>query len=216
MAVPTSILTEPQRQERLRQLGLDPSDLREAIRTGYSHAATCTDHDPRSLPGTLAWAKGTGDLRDRLKPRGWKANRNENFESVIHPEGRQAVAVMAGTSQTGCAVGLPPRTKTPRGPATDRAVRTNQQLSFAGADPAFGPPPGDSDGHVTWLLLHYFDREDKEIRLELSLPSEMTGKQVTAWSERILLETIPFATKIVNFDEVEAAEIDVDVTRRQS
>jgi hypothetical protein len=39
---------------------------------------------------------------------------------------------------------------------------------------------------------------------------------VTAWHERILLETIPFATKIVDFDEVEAADINVDITRRQS
>jgi len=215
MAVPSSVLPEPDRRLRLQQLGLDVSDLREAMRAGYNHAASCTDHDPRSLPGTLAWAKGTGDLRDRLKVHGWKADRNENFESVVHPKGHHAVAIMAGTSQTGCADGLPPRTKTPRGPATGRAVQANRQLSFAGSDPAFGP--SDEDGrHVTWLLLHYYDRNSKEIRVELSLPSEMTGKQVTAWHERILLETIPFATKIVDFDEVEAADINVDITRRQS
>jgi hypothetical protein len=94
-------------------------------------------------------------------------------------------------------------------------VQANRQLSFAGSDPAFGPSDEDRR-HVTWLLLHYYDRNSKEIRLELSLPSEMTGKQVTAWHERILLETIPFATKIVDFDEVEAADINVDITRRQS
>jgi hypothetical protein len=214
MAVPSSVLPEIDALRRLQQLGLEEADLREAMRIGYNHAASCTDHDPRALPGTLAWAKGTGDLRDRLKVRKWRADRNENFESVVHPDGRHAVAIMAGTSQTGRADGLPPRTKTPRGPATDRAVQANRQLSFAGADPAFGPLPEDGR-RTTWLLLHYYDRDEKEIRLELSLPSEMTGKQVTAWQERILLQTIPFATKIVDFDEVEAAEINVDVTRRQ-
>src|ERR1700760_4089579 len=215
MAVPSSVLPEIDARLRLQQLGLDEADLREAMRVGYNHAASCTDHDPRALPGTLAWAKGTGDLRDRLKTRRWKADRNENFESVVHPDGHHAVAIMAGPPQTGRADGVPPRTKTPRGPATGRAVQANRQLSFAGSDPAFGPVSADAR-RATWLLLHYYDRDKKEIRLELSLPSEMTGKQVTAWQERILLETIPFATKIVDFDEIEAAEINVDVTRRQS
>ncbi len=46
---------------------------------------------------------------------------------------------------------------------------------------------------------HYYARDSKEIGSSPP-PSEMTGKQVTAWQERLPLETIPFATKIVDFD----------------
>jgi hypothetical protein len=216
MAVPSSILLDADGVRRLQQLGLSSEVLRESARIGHGHAAGCTDHDPRSLPGTLAWGKGTGHLRDELKPDGWTPDRQENFETVVHPSNSHAVALAAGTSQTGRREGPPPRTKTPRGPATSRAVDANKQLSFAGSDPAFGPAHADGDERETWLLLHYHDQPAGEVRLELSCPDEMTGKQVTGWSERIILESVPLSTELDLAPDVdEDLEIDVNVTRRE-
>lgn len=84
MAVPVTAVTGPLADLRLADLGLTATDLQEAVRYGYAYAAGCTANDPLVLPSTLAWGKGTGHLRDSAKPRGWKADRLENFESVVH------------------------------------------------------------------------------------------------------------------------------------
>lgn len=211
MAIPRSTLGELEGQERLGDLDVATHELREAIRIGYGHAAGCTNHDPRSLPGTLAWGKGTGHLRDVLKLRGWVADSYSNYETVVHPSNSHAIALAAGTADTGRKA--LPRTKTPKGPATSRAVRRNAQMSFVGADPAFGYVAVEDEHRTTWLLLHYHDRVADQIRLELSCPDEMTGKQVTGWSERIPLEPVPFATD-VEIDNEDDVDIDVDVSRR--
>jgi hypothetical protein len=214
MAIPSSALSELHARQRLGDLNLTEQDLREAIRIGYGHAAGCTNHDPCSLPGTLAWGKGTGHLRDILKLRGWTADSLSNFETVVHPSNSHAVALAAGTADTGRRGGLP-RTRTPKGPATSRVVRRNAQLSFVGNDPAFGDAPVADKDRATWLLLHHYDKDAGEIRLELSWPAEMSGKQVTGWRERILLVAVPFSSDVeIPIDDEDDIDIDVDVSRR--
>lgn len=213
MTIPRSALSDLEGRQRLAELDLSADELREAIRTGYGHAAGCTNHDPRSLPGMMAWGKGTGYLRDLLKMRSWRPDSTSNYETVVHPTNSHAVALASGTAETGDA-DLTPRTKTPKGPATSRAVERNRQLSFAGQDPAFEDAPVADKHRETWLLLHYHDRKSDEIRVELSCPAEMSGKQVTGWRERILLEPVPFSTDLeIDFDDEDDGDIDVDVSR---
>lgn len=221
MSIPSSVLTGPMADLRLQQLGLTAAELYECMFTGYSAAATCTDHDPRSLPGTLAWAKGIGHLRDVLKPRGWKADRASNYETAMHPTNAHAVAISSGTSQTGIADGPPPRTKTPKGPATSRAVKRNAQLSLGQGTGVFAGAAAevDDEDRETWILLHYFDTDAEEIRLELSSPLTMEGKQITAWRERIILPPFDFATDVeIDFttDPEDDLAIDIDVPRRRA
>ena len=78
MSIPSSALAGPMADLRRQQLDVTAAELHECMFAGYSAAATCTDHDPRSLPGTLAWGKSIGHLRDVLKPRGWTADRTSN------------------------------------------------------------------------------------------------------------------------------------------
>lgn len=212
--IPSSALPEDDGDRRLVELGMTARALRECARIGYGFAAACTAHDPRSLPGTLAWGKGTGHLRDEMVLEGWKADSTQNLETVVHPTGSHAVALASGTSTTGMRDTIPPRTRTPKGPATSRVVERNAQLSFAGRHPAFGEELIAEGARETWLLLHHYDADAEEIRLELSLPSEMRGKQVTGWRERILLEPVPFSTDINFDDDEDDGDIDVDVTRR--
>src|SRR4051794_13479304 len=130
MSTPSTAITGLAATARLFELGATAAELHGCMFTGYSAGATCTDHDPRSLPGTLVWGKGIGDLRDTLKPRGGPADRASNYETAVHPSNSHAIAICAGTSQTGIAEGAAPRTKTPKGPATSRAVRRNAQLAL--------------------------------------------------------------------------------------
>ena len=220
MAIATTAISGQPAHDRLRELDLTADELRDAVQMGYTHAAGCTNHDPRSLPGTIAWGKATGHLRDIKKPQGWRADRESNFETTVHPTNSHCVAFAAGTSGTGRDDGLPPTTKTPRGPATGRAVWRNRQLSLGAGTDVFagtGEQVEDSE-RATWLLLHYFDCDGEEIRIELSCPLELVGSQITQWRDRILLDAIPFAADDLDVplhdDEDDDGQIDIDIQRR--
>jgi hypothetical protein len=212
--IPSSALAGLPGDNRLRQLDLSADELREAIHVGYTAASTCTAHDPLSLPGTLAWGKGIGHVRDLTAPRDWKADRDSNYETAVHPSNSHAVALAAGTPDTGREDGLP-RTKTPKGPATGRAVKRNAQLPLGHETDVFAGTgePVDDSARETWLLLHYYDKDAEEIRVELSCPMEMKGKQITQWRERIILEPIPFSED-VDIDLDDDGDIDIDIQRK--
>jgi hypothetical protein len=200
-------------QGRLDELGLKEEVLREAVQTGLQHAFGCTLHDPPSLPGILAWGKTVRHLRDRLIPQGWTGSNARNYATVIHPKGNLAIAVAAGDSNTGRPEPLMPSTRAEKGPATRDAVRSNQ-LTFADVSEHF-PPPKEIPGTQTWLLLHYADELAEEIRLELSLPADMTADGfVVRWRERIILTPVPFTPQPLSAPAEETEEIDIKIERR--
>jgi hypothetical protein len=198
---------------RLDELGLYEEVLRDAVQNGLQHAFACTLHDPPSLPGILAWGKTVRHLRDRLIPQGWSGSNARNYATVIHPKGSLAIAVAAGDSNTGCLEPLMPSTRAEKGPATRDAVLSNQ-LTFADVSEHF-PRPESVPGMQTWLLLHYADEVAEEVRLELSLPADMTADGfVVRWHERIILAPIPFTPQPLPAPEEETEEIDIKIERR--
>jgi hypothetical protein len=73
---------------------------------------------------------------------------------------------------------------------------------------------------AVWLLLHYLDEVDQEIRVELSFPVEFTkiAKSergfVTSFEPRLVLAPIPLAPQVdMDADEGEE-EIDIPVSSR--
>jgi hypothetical protein len=215
--IPTTVLTGPAAQLRLGQLGVSADELLATLSTGYGYAAGCTDHDPRSLPGMLVWGKGIGHLRDLKRPDGWRAARHSNYETTVHPQGTHQIALASGTSQTGDPNGPPPRTRTPKGPATSRAVKRNRQLSLDQGTNVFAGPGVESfaeQDRATYLLMHYYHIGAGEIRAELSRPEAMEGKHISEWRERIIVPVLPFAEDVRLLDEDPIDEIDVDVRRK--
>jgi hypothetical protein len=209
MPISTSILDPETAARRLLWMGVNSQDCREALSIGYQHASTCTANHPLSLPGFDAWGWSLGHLRELLIQRGgWTLDRTGNFETVLNKSEGIAIAIAAGDSGTGLEQTLPPRTRTPRGPATQRAVKDNQ-LSL------LGDPEGDGCLQ-TWLLMHHLDPRKNEIRAELSLPNDISQKVIDSWEERILLEPIPYggnaaASPIPSLPE---EIIDIDVRRK--
>jgi len=129
------------------------------------------------------------------------------------------VAVNAGSADTGRTDALL-KTRNPKGEMTKRMVaRNNRQLSLGSGNSEFagtGEPAISDEKRVTWLLLHYYDRDKGEIRLELSCPFEMTGKQISQWRERLILAPVPFDGTVetpIDFDDKDV-EIDIDISRR--
>lgn len=208
MPISTSILDPLASAERLLWMGVKGEDCREALSIGYQHASTCTSNHPLSLAGFDAWAWSLGHLRELLIQRGgWTIDRTGNFETALNESEGIAIAIVAGDSGTGLANNFPPRTRTPRGPATQRAVEHNQ-LNLLG---------DVEKGHLqTWLLMHYLDSTVNEIRAELSLPNDISQKVIDSWEERILLEPIPYGGDALTSPiPVQPEEtVDVDVRRK--
>jgi hypothetical protein len=173
-------------ENRLAELDLSPSDLRETCLRAYGHWADHTDLDPASIANTNLWGRATRVLRELLLPRGWEPDNSDQQPRTVHPSRQWAVIVSSGDAGTG----LPssnPSTKNPKGGATIRKVAINQaQLVF----PGFSADLPAAETCISWILLIHVSQA--EIRAELSLPAEISESGfVTKWAERIILEPIP-------------------------
>lgn len=208
-------------------LGPDHVDVpREAVRVGYELVLKCTENDVSGMAGYLAWGMPLRHLRDPLVQAGWKVDRTGNFETVRSPDGKIAITSVRGDEKTGTE-GMP-STATDKGPRTKKAVVVNRaQLSF---DPkVIGEASKVAVLHkdaVTWFLLHHYDEEAREIRLELAVPVEfvVTNSEdqrviATHFESRLPLESILLETAEVGDDQKQdeaEEEIDVPVNRRKT
>ena len=210
MTISTSILDPETAARRLLWMGINADDCRESLSIGYQHASTCTANHPLSLAGFDAWGWSLGHLRELLIQRGgWEIDRTGNFETVLNETEKVAIAIAAGDSGTGLKAAHPPRTRTPRGPATKKAVQRNQlNLLGSGLDSA--------DNLQTWLLLHYLNSTTEEIQAELALPNDISQKVIDSWEERILLDPIPFGRdSIASPIPIQPEEaVDIDIRRK--
>ncbi len=203
---------------------------REAVRIGYELVRKCTENDVAAMSGFLAWGLPLRHLRDALCPGGWQVDRTGNFETVRSADGKTAITSARGDEKTGTD-GMP-STATDKGPRTKKAMMVNRsQMAFdpehMGAASNVAPLHKDA---VTWFLLHHYDEDAQEIRLELAVPVHfiVTATNGTGEAQRvvathfesrlalepILLEAGDFSTED---DHAEAEEeIDIPIPRRSS
>jgi len=189
---------------RVHALGLEAQMLADAIKYGWTHRQRSRKpYEPRGAAGFYMWAKTTGSLREQLAAKGWKLKEEMNLPVIVHPNGKVAIAVSHGDSNTGIP-NKTPSTYREKGKATVQVVATNQ-LSFNG--PAFDR----NDQFQTYMLLYFHDARKQEIRLELALPAAMTGAFVVEWRERIILS--PVSTKSQGVPKKDAVPIKVNVKK---
>lgn len=211
-------------------LGTDLTDApREAVSKGYEPVRNCTENDVAGMSGYLAWGLPLRHLRDALCQAGWQVDRTGNFETVRSPDEKTAITSARGDEKTGTED--MPSTATDKGPRTKKAVTVNRaQLSFdtkiIGEASKVTPLRKDV---VTWFLLHHYDEDAQEIRLELAVPVEFvvtattdSGDQrviATHFESRLPLEPILLETPEIADDEGQGEaeeEIDVPVSRRKT
>jgi hypothetical protein len=217
------VLTKRQEVDRrLLDLGLTQEILRDAVRAGELERVSCTPLDPKSFPGTAAWALCVRKLREFLLPRGWKFLNKKNLPLVVDPVRLNAIVVTSGSAATGLA-DREPTTKYPQGPATAGQVKVNRQQGVLFGEARFMPLPLKNE-FVTWLLLIRVEHKPQDdgsvvehrAVCELSLPAEINEKgMVTAWAERIILDTVKLDEPAQRKDDDEEEELDVPVTRRK-
>jgi hypothetical protein len=199
---------------------------REAVRETYKVVRGCTENDVAGMAGFLAWGLPLRHLRDALVPAGWSADRAGNFETVINSTGDVAITSARGDEATGTE--QMPSTSTDKGPRTKSAVSVNRDQMVL--DPKV---IGEASkvaflhkGATTWFLLHHYDEDAQEIRLELAVPVEFTPVQVpkpgqdargvaTRFASRLVLEPILLDTPDLGDEDAQPEEeIDFPVNRR--
>lgn len=182
---------------RLAELGLSRELLVAAVTQGMMARSECTPNDPPLYAGFATWALTVRGLREVLSPQpyGWSRSDEGGYSLVISPNGKMAIAVATGDENTGNPA-ITPLTKSPKGPRTQSAIEVNQyQESLEGFESAEITNDPHSDC-VTWILLQHYDQMRKEVLMELSLPTSISGK-VDGWSERIILGALPFDSSTV-------------------
>lgn len=175
---------------RLEQLGWSANELFEVVDAMVSARNSCTDNDPTSAAGWMAWKEGTRRLRELGRPKGLEKFDADQIPWLLDRERGVRFAVSNTDDGTGLSAPRQPQNRNKKGPATDRAVATNQG-SFMDAL-VFGetviplskaaPQPGIT---VSWYLCVY--SEGDEIRAELSCPSAVEAGFFADFIERIIL-----------------------------
>lgn len=202
--------SEREPEARLEQLGLNETALYEAVKNGCLTRKKFTDNHPRIAIGIAIWAEIVARLREALLPLGWEKSDKGNYELVVNQSLNIAIAVAAGDESTGLSHARPSN-KCPKGANTIDAVSTNNQIDlFAEYLPV---PAINKDSFSTWILLHYFAAD--EIRLELSLPSEIDANgRIKGWKERLILKPISLDEISVSFPSIEMQDIEIEVRRK--
>lgn len=208
-----------ERKKALASLGLSDELLSVAITKGEVARDSCTDNDPPNAPGFDAWARTVRALRETLIPKGWTRNDDAMLSTVVSPDGKLAILVVAGDEGVGDADKIP-RTKYPRGTATTAAVNRNQRSLFPEENKAREEAEAAEEKkkkQITWMLLRRRSKDGDSVLSELSLPASMTkGGEVTRWLTRIILEPIAIEPTVEIEDGQANDAIDVPVRRRSN
>jgi hypothetical protein len=176
---------------QLGKLGLKRELIARCPVAGYMARTGCTPHHPANYGGMVHYGEMIRQLRDELVPLGWSAASDMNLEVTVSPEKGIAISVVSGDENTGLA-GRTPSTKRRRGSVTTRLVDDNKQLAFDLVVPNLAPKVNDDGKELrqTWVLLHYFNRN--ELRYELSRPVRIGDDgYIESWQERIIFPAVP-------------------------
>jgi hypothetical protein len=199
-------------ETRLGTLGLRQELLHEALRQANLYRARLTAHHPRLYRYQVMSGETVAALRDQLAPLGWEKSDDGNYELSVHGTLNIAIAVASGDSGTGHA-SRTPSNRSPKGRHTVHAVETNRQQDlFAELLPQ---KPQEERCIETWVLLH--NVTSTEIKAELSRPSDINedGK-ITAWSERIILGSLPLDCEKVQINSPKLPDIDITISRKSA
>ena len=88
---------------------------------------------------------------------------------------------MTGNAETGKQGLEDPSTSADKGAVAQAYVKANRQLKLF----------QEQEGTQVWVLLYHYDQNLKEVRYELSLPTDFTKKKISVWGERLILGSIP-------------------------
>lgn len=198
--------------DRLAQLGLREDLLCEALLQAHLHRSRLTRNHPRIFFGLEMWGWSVASLREQLAPLGWLAADLGNFPLTVNEALGIAIAIASGDEATGNSLETPSN-RSRKGRNTVDAVEMNRQADmFAEFLPQSRKEPEAKD---TWVLLHFSDTVKRELRMELSRPSDIGDDgRITTWTERIILGSLPLDGDSVEIMPPSGPDIDIDIRRK--
>lgn len=198
---------------------LDPAltqDLMlEANQRGFEARLEATLAHAPTAAGTLHWHAFVPALRLALKVQDWIIKDHKNCPLIISADRSMAIVVMTGNSETGKEFGNPTN-QADKGAVLDEAVQKNIQYQLF-ENAALNKMQKGDGGTQLWVLLYHVDagvKDAREIRSELSLPSNFYKKKIIGWAERIILRSIPTDPSIRIAPSLPIEPIEVVVERK--
>lgn len=213
----------------LRALGLTSGQLTEALGASNTERRICVQkHCAKSAPGYYAYNGMLTSLSGQLcGTKEWQREDPMSMPLLLNHGLRVALTVSSGDRFTGLRIaGSQPRTKNPKGELTKELARMNAVTSDEGG--LFEVPEENKeplhkllaalDNFKFWVALVFFDRQDLEVRCEVSQPADFNNRgQVSSFRRRIILP--PYALSGDDFPDDEDPNegfgpIEFDVPRR--
>lgn len=207
------LIDEREISDRLAEFGVSRAELVEIVRAVVAARADAVEDDPASAEGQFAYIFGTRYLRQIFRAKGWLLHRENNVESVKHPERDlkivyQSVDLAAERRHT-------PRAISGKGSGADRLISAGQGCLFEEDESAalYRRRLTELRGGV-WFLCVSVDGED--VRAELSLPSGVSAGNFDGFIERIfvLSEGEWEGVVVADGDNSDAAEFEPAVSRK--
>ncbi|MGB5086081.1 MAG: hypothetical protein WBO09_16110 [Methylocystis silviterrae] len=169
---------------RLKRFGATRDELINIARQTSAHRADAIAIDPLTTAGQLSYIYGTRYKRLLFMPKGYLLDRRENVESVIHPE--SGIRIVYQNVDQACGL-TSPQAISGKGPAANRMIDNGQGVLFHEGDLPEAIPQHkiDSLNSSVWYLCMSFN--DDDVRVELSLPAFVKGKNFGVFAERIFI-----------------------------
>lgn len=205
----------------LRDLGLREDQVREAVGAGNTARLSAVGkHCAKSAPGYLAWNGVLTSLSQQLCAGDWKRHDPQSLPVLLNRTTKVLLTVSSGNNLTGRrGPRTSPSTKNPKGELTRDLQRNNREST---QEPLFEASHQRSTSKFLteledfkfWVFLVHFDKDQDEIRYEISRPLSSDSKGYTCeWYPRLVQP--PYALKPGSFnndeDPNEGFGIDVPV-----
>ncbi|WP_079437124.1 hypothetical protein [Zoogloea sp. LCSB751] len=172
---------------------------------------------PKGFGGTNAWAFGTEALRELFVPKGWLPVNPNNQPRVVSPDGKHAITVISGDSDTGNPY-REPQTRNKRGSQTLRSVSYNSiqgQLFPVSSAVRRDFDLDSAEGQSLWILLFHVDTGAQEVRYELSRPVNFgDNDKVDGWEPRFIMPALSFQARGSRGTPDDGVDFDIPVTPR--
>lgn len=210
--VPQGSVGKPSFAEGLRQLGLDPEWVREAVGKGnLERTRVLGGHNAPSAQGFCAWNGILASLTLTVQNFGWERHNPQCFPVLIERNKKNILFVSSGDEYTGVTgTGKPPRSRNPKGAIVEALAQQNKQL--LGGAPMLDIPVSIQKaaeyelieellGCTTYVLLVHFSKRDLEARYEVSRLGDLTSGYLSARHPRWIAPPYPLAALDFDHDD---------------
>jgi len=203
-------------EDVLSSLGLPAHILPTVIEQLLRDFRATGPNKPKSAPGTNAWQRGIEVLREETILLGWTPDEPNNQPRTVSPDGKIAITVSSGDTNTGNP-NKEPQTRNDKGAQTSRCAHYNSQQGELFPSQhnviSLSKAVTEEQGPELWILLFFIDLDKKEVRYELSRPTSMSEKsKVNGWSHRLIMPPVAFDDSSARQSPDSPAEVDVPVT----